>query len=92
MFIIRNLKHHRFVIWVMMLGVANFGRVAFQSGSNRDLGVIAPNSTEENAISAHVAAITGFFGLYFLIGKKWEKIVTLLSVPFLINLHPRMRK
>lgn len=86
MYIIRSVDHHKFVIWVMMLGVANFGRVAYQRGGNRSLGVIAPNATEENAISAHVAAITGFFGLYFLTGKKWEKIITFVSLPFLINL------
>ncbi len=86
MFLVRTVLHHRVVIWVMLLGVANFGRIAYQRGSNRDLGVIAPNSTEENAISAHVAAITGFFGLYFLTGQKWEKIITFISLPFLINL------
>lgn len=86
MFLVRTVEHHRFVIWTMMFGVANFGRTAYQRGSNRDLGVTAPNATEENAISAHVAAITGFFGLYFLMGKKWEKIVTFLSLPFLVNL------
>lgn len=86
MYILRETKHFRFVIWVMLLGVANFGRIAYERGSNRDLGVIAPNSTEENAISAHVAAMLPFFGLYFLIGKNWEKVVTIISAPFLINL------
>ncbi|MHB2155310.1 O-antigen ligase family protein [Calditrichota bacterium GD2] len=86
MYIIREPRHFRFIIWVLLLGVANFGRIAFERGSNRYLGVIAPNSTEENAISAHVAAMLPFFGLYFLIGKNWEKVITLLSVPFLINL------
>ncbi len=86
MFLIREIKHHKIVIWTLILGVANFGRVAWQRGGNRYLGVIAPNSTEENAISAHVAAITPFFGLYFLIGNKWEKIITFVSLPFLINL------
>ncbi len=86
MYILRETKHFRFVIWVMMLGVANFGRIAYERGSNRDIGVIAPNATEENAVSAHVAAMLPFFGLYFLIGRNWEKVITLISVPFLINL------
>ena len=86
MYILRETKHFRFVIWVLLLGVANFGRIAYERGSNRYLGVIAPNSTEENAISAHVAAMLPFFGLYFLVGKNWEKVITLISVPFLINL------
>ncbi len=60
--------------------------MAWQRGGNRYLGVIAPNATEENAISAHVAAILPFFGLYALTGKRWQKIVTILSVPLLLNL------
>lgn len=86
MFILRETKHFRFVIWIMLLGVANFGRIAYQRGSNRNLGVIAPNATEENAISAHVAAMLPFYGLYFLVGRNWEKIIAILATPFLINL------
>ena len=86
MFLIREIKHHKVVIWTLILGVANFGRVSYQRGGNRYLGVIAPNATEENAISAHVAGVLPFLGLYILVGKKWERIVTFLSVPFLINL------
>ena len=86
MFLIREVKHFRVVIWTLILGVANFGRIAYQRGSNRYVGVIAPNATEENAIAAHVAAVFPFFELYFLVGKKWEKIVTALSMPFILNL------
>lgn len=86
MFLIRDIQELKNVIWTLIISVANFGRVAYQRGGNRYLGIIAPNATEENAVSAHVAAILPFFGLYFLTGKKWEKIFTLLSIPFLINL------
>lgn len=86
MYLIRDTKQLHQILWTLILSVANFGRIAFQRGGNRYLGVIAPNATEENAISAHVAAILPFFGLYFLTGKRWEKIVTLLSIPFLVNL------
>ncbi len=86
MYLIRDVEEFKNVIWTLILSVANFGRVAYQRGGNRYLGIIAPNATEENAVSAHVAAILPFFGLYFLTGKKWEKIITLLSIPFLINL------
>ena len=86
MFLIREIKHFRVVIWTLILGVANFGRIAYQRGSNRYVGVIAPNATEENAIAAHVAAVFPFFELYFLVGKKWEKIITALSIPFILNL------
>jgi len=86
MFLLRESKHFRVVIWTLILGVANFGRIAYQRGGNRYIGVIAPNATEENAVSAHVAAVVPFFELYFLVGNKWEKIVTLISLPFVLNL------
>ncbi len=86
MFLVRETKHFRIVIWTLVLGVANFGRIAYQRGGNRYIGVIAPNATEENAISAHVAAVVPFFELYFLVGNKWEKIVTFISLPFVLNL------
>ncbi len=86
MYLIRTTKEMHQVLWTLVLSVANFGRIAYQRGGNRYLGVIAPNATEENAISAHVAAVLPFFGLYFLSGKRWEKIITFLSIPLLINL------
>lgn len=86
MFLIREIKHFKFVIWTLLAGVANFGRIAYQRGHNRYIGVIAPNSTEENAVAAHIVAAIPFFELYFLIGSKWEKIVTFLSLPFILNL------
>ncbi len=86
MFLIRDIEEFKQVIWTMLFSVANFGRISYQRGGNRYLGVIAPSATEENAVSAHVASILPFFGLYFLTGKRWEKIVTLISIPFLLNL------
>jgi hypothetical protein len=86
MFLIRSIREYRVVIWTLILCVANFGKISWERGSNRYLGVIAPNSTEENAISAHVVSALPLFGLYFLTGKKWTKIITLISMPFLVNL------
>ncbi|UCG13977.1 MAG: O-antigen ligase family protein [Deltaproteobacteria bacterium] len=86
MFLLRTIKQYKFVIWTFILNVANFGKIAYERGSNRYLGVMAPNSGEENAIAAHVTAMIPFFGLYFLTGKKWVKIITMVSLPFLLNL------
>jgi len=86
MFLIRTVAEHRTIIWVFLLNVANFGRIAFQRGSNRDLGIVAPNAGEENALSAHVAGMMPLFGFYAMFGKKWEKIASFLIIPFLVNL------
>lgn len=85
-FIIRSYKDYRMMIWILILCVANWGFISFEVGSNRDIGVIAPNATEENAIAAHVVTILPFFGVYFLQGRKWEKLFILLAVPFCLNL------
>jgi probable O-glycosylation ligase (exosortase A-associated) len=86
MFLIRNIKEYKVVIWTFIVNVSNFGRIAFERGSNRYLGVTAPNAGEENAVAAHVCSMIPFFGLYFLTGNKWVKTFTLLSLPFLLNL------
>jgi probable O-glycosylation ligase (exosortase A-associated) len=83
--LIRNKRDYNILIWVIMLCVANMGFIALD-GSNRDIGVIAPNATEENALSAHVMAMLPFFGVYFLIGNKWQKLILALSVPLCLNL------
>ncbi len=83
---IREWKHYRWFILTLMLGVANFGRIAYERGSNRYLGVIAPNATEENAISAHVVSTMPFFGIRFLEKAKWLRIFIIIAAPFLINL------
>lgn len=85
-FILRERKHYNWFILTLILGVANFGRIAFERGSNRYVGVIAPNATEENAIAAHVVSAIPFFGTRFITGNRWLKIFIILSAPFLINL------
>lgn len=84
--IIREKKHYDWFILTLIFSVANFGRIAYEEGSNRNLGVIAPNATEENAISAHVVSTVPFFGTKFFQGKRWLKIFIVLAVPLLINL------
>lgn len=85
--LVREYDNYRQLIWVVIACVAHFGWTAFTEGSNRDIGVVAPNATEENAISAHVVAILPFFGIYFLMTKnKWQKIFLVLSVPLCLNL------
>ena len=86
MYLIRSLWQYKVIIWVFILNVVNFGKIAFERGSNRYLGVLAPTAGEENAVAIHVTSMVPFLGLYFLTGNKWEKIVTFLGLPLLINL------
>lgn len=83
--LVRNYQDYKTMIWVIIICVAHFGWIAID-GSNRDIGVIAPNATEENAVSAHVMAILSFFGVYFLQSRRWGKAFILLTVPLCLNL------
>lgn len=84
--VIRTYKDYRMVIWVLLFMVANFGRMAWEGGHMRDFGFIAPNATEENAISAHVMAVLPFFMFTFFLGKRWTKLIVILLIPFCLNL------
>lgn len=84
-YLIRNPKQFKIVIFVWLLGVANFGRIAWESGSNRDLGIIAPGATGGNLIAAHMMSTLPYFGVFFLLGKRWEKIFAAVSLPFVVN-------
>ncbi len=83
--LVRNYEDYKTMIWVLIVCVAHFGFIAMD-GSNRDIGVIAPNATEENALSAHVMAVLSFFGVYFLLSKKWGKAFVFLTAPLCLNL------
>lgn len=84
--LMRTQQDYRILMWVIIVCVSHMGFIAWDVGSNRDIGVIAPNATEENALSAHVMAMLPFFGIYFLLSNRWQKIFILLAVPFCLNL------
>ncbi len=85
--IVRDYEDYRKMVWVMILCLGYWGWIAYNEGSNRDIGMIAPNATEENAVSAHVVAVLPFIGMYILTSKnRWGKIFAALTIPFLFNL------
>lgn len=84
-YIIRNPRDYRVLIFIILVGVANFGRVAWEQGSNRDLGIAAPGATSGNLIAAYIMSIVPFYGIAFLNGKKWMKIFVVISLPFVLN-------
>ena len=86
LYVIRRPQDYRLIILVLLLGVFNFGRVAQSEGSNRDLGIMAPNATGGNPIATHVMVSLPFFAMYALRGKRWLKIFTFIAIPFALNL------
>lgn len=85
-YIIRRPKDYHLIIWVILFCVANWGRISFQEGTNRHLGVAAPHATGGNAVAGYVMAVLPFFGIMFFTGKRWEKILSALIVPFIFNM------
>ncbi len=83
--LVRTYKDYQLLVWVIILSVANMGLIAL-GGSNRDIGVIAPNATEENALSAHVMAVLPFMGIYLMRAKRLGKVLIALSIPLCLNL------
>ncbi|NIU01137.1 MAG: hypothetical protein GWN01_09485, partial [Nitrosopumilaceae archaeon] len=65
--------------------MANFGRVAWEEGSNRDLGVIAPGATSGNLIASYMMSIVPFYATSFMLGNRWMKIFCIISIPFVLN-------
>jgi hypothetical protein len=84
-YVIRDLRDYKALIFMLLLCVANFGRVAWEEGSNRDLGVMAPGATTGNLIAAYIMTIIPFYITSFILGNKWMKIFTILSLPFVLN-------
>jgi len=85
-FVLRERVHYNWFIWTLLLFVANFGRIAFERGKNRFVGVKAPNALDENAIAAYVVSTIPFFGVKFIEGTRKVKIFIIIAIPFLVNL------
>lgn len=84
--ILRRPKQYNILILLYILCVANFGRIAYETGSHRDLEIRAPGATDGNFISAYVMMTLPFFATLFFQGRRWHKILVLISIPFVLNL------
>lgn len=84
-YVIRNPRDYKALIFILLLCVANFGRVAWEQGSNRDLGVIAPGATSGNLIASYMMTIVPLYAVSFLQKNKWLKIFIIISLPFVLN-------
>jgi probable O-glycosylation ligase (exosortase A-associated) len=86
--LIRTPKNYRLMIWVLLLCVANFGRMAWEEGGNRDFPFMAPNASGDNAIAAHVMTAIPFYLFTFFDPKtnRWQKLLIIFIIPFCFNL------
>lgn len=87
--IIYNYREYNILIWTIILGCFYFGWQGFIDPSTeggRLVNIGGPDSRESNGLAAHIIITMPFLGLYFLKGKKWEKILVIIVSPFILNL------
>jgi O-antigen ligase len=86
---IRSRKHFGYLIIIQIVGVFWWGWDAFQRPSlivsGRLEGIGGADSNSSNGAAAHMLAIMPFIGVVFLTGTLWEKAISLLAAPFVLN-------
>jgi putative inorganic carbon (hco3(-)) transporter len=86
---IRSKEHFGYLIIIQIVGVFWWGWDAFQRPNlivgGRLEGVGGADSNSSNGAAAHLLAIMPFIGVVFLTGKLWEKAISLLAAPFVLN-------
>jgi putative inorganic carbon (hco3(-)) transporter len=85
---IRSKKHFGYLIILQIVGVFWWGWDAYQRPrivAGRLEGVGGADSNSSNGAAAHLLAIMPFLGTVFLTGKLWEKAISFLAAPFVLN-------
>lgn len=85
---VRTEKHFRYLVIIHILGVLDWGWTAFNDpkrDAGRLGGIGGPDSFNDNATAVHLLAILPFIGYVFFEGKRWEKLLCLISAPFVVN-------
>jgi probable O-glycosylation ligase (exosortase A-associated) len=85
---IRTKEHFRYLMIFHILGILDWGWNAFvdpQRKAGRLFGIGGPDSQNDNGTAAHLLAILPFVGSVFFTGKWWEKLLCIVTLPFVFN-------
>ena len=85
---IRTKEHFRYLMLFHILGIFDWGWNAFvdpQRKAGRLFGIGGPDSLNDNGTAAHLLAILPFLGSVFFTGKWWEKLICIVTLPFVFN-------
>ena len=87
--VVDNYKKYQWITLALIVGSFIWGVNAylnphFQSGRLARIG--GPDSFDDNAAAAHVIPILPFLALYFYKGNKWQRIITVVAAPFIVNM------
>ena len=84
--LIRDKKQYKIFVWSHIIGCFRFGWLAYEDPSSGRLeGIGGPDTSESNLLAALLVTAIPFQIYYFLSGGKWEKILCVLTAPFILN-------
>lgn len=86
--LINTKKEYQLFIWLIILGCFLFGWNATMNPKlthGRLENVGGPDTRTANFLALLMIVPLPFIGLYFFIGKRWEKILSIIIAPFILN-------
>jgi O-antigen ligase len=86
--IVQSEREYRLFVWAIILGCFLFGWRAYQDpnlqgGRLESLGGVDTSSA--NALASLMLIPLPFIGFYFFTGKKWERVLSVVVAPFILN-------
>lgn len=85
---VRTKQHFRWVLLFHLIGVFYWGWTAYDHPKRvggRLVGMGGSDSLNDNAMASHLLAIMPFLGAFFMVGSRWEKLLSILAAPFILN-------
>jgi len=87
---VKDKTDYRIVLWSLLLGAAYIGYEVTVNDrghiqGTRLEGVGMPNASTANALASLMVTLLPLCGSFFLVGKRWEKVMCLIAAPFIVN-------
>lgn len=87
--VVDSYRKYQWVTAALILGALSWGVDAYLDPNFSDgrlIQVGGPDSYDDNAAAAHVIPVLPFLALYFWYGNKWQRVLAIVSAPFIINM------
>jgi O-Antigen ligase len=87
--VVTDYKKYQWVVMALILGALSWGVSAYLDPSftgGRLVRIGGPDSYNDNEAAAHVVTVLPFLALYFWKGNKWQRLLTVVAAPFIVNM------
>jgi len=87
--VVNDYTKYRWVTAAIVLGALSWGWDAYSNphfDSGRLVAIGGPDSFNDNEAAAHVIPTLPFLALFFWQGNKWQRIIAIVSAPFIVNM------